>query len=69
MQSKLFSFIESVANVIVGFVVAVLSNVLVLPFFGFEPTFNEAASIGLIFTLISLCRSYILRRLFNKIKR
>jgi|TARA_R100001126_G_C4867305_1_gene170989 uncharacterized membrane protein len=69
MQSKLFSFIESVTNVVVGFVVAVLANILVLPLFGFYPNLGEATSIGVIFTIISLCRSYIIRRLFNKIKR
>ena len=68
MQSKLFSLIESVTNVVVGFAVAVLANILVLPLFGFHPSIGEATSIGVIFTLISLCRSYIIRRTFNKIK-
>jgi len=69
MQSKLFSFIESVTNVVVGFIVAVLANILVLPLFGFYPSVGQATSIGVIFTIISLCRSYIIRRCFNKIKK
>lgn len=69
MQSKLFSFIESLTNVVVGFLVAVTANLLVLPLFGFNPNLSEATSIGVIFTLISLVRSYVLRRLFNRLKR
>ena len=69
MQSKLFSFLESLTNVVVGFLVAVTANILVLPLFGFYPNFSEATSIGVIFTLISLARSYVLRRVFNRIKR
>ncbi len=69
MQSRLYSFLESLANVFIGFLVSVTANILVLPFFGFYPNLQEATSIGVIFTLISLARSYVLRRVFNRIRR
>lgn len=64
-QSKRASLAEAVTNVLVGLVIAVLSNLLVLPLFGLHPTVAEATYIGLVFTVISLVRSYTLRRVFN----
>ncbi len=69
MQSKLFSLIESLTNVFIGFFVSIIANVFVLPVFGFYPTLSEATSIGIIFTFISILRSYLVRRLFNLIKK
>ena len=67
-QSRLGSITESLANVFIGYLVAVGSNILVLPAFGYPVTAGDAAGIGLIFTLISLLRSYLLRRWFNRIR-
>ena len=64
-QSRRASLVEAVANVLIGLGIAVLSNLLVLPLFGLHPTVAEATYIGLIFTVISLARSYVLRRVFN----
>lgn len=66
MQSRAGSMIEAVANVAVGYVIAVSANIVVLPMFGFHPSFAQNAQIGLIFTGISLGRSYLLRRIFNR---
>ena len=68
MQSRLFSFIESVSNVVIGCIINVIANLLVLPLFGFYPNLAEASGMGVIFTIISLTRSYTLRRLFNRIR-
>lgn len=65
MQSRAGSMIEAVANVAVGYGIAVAANIVVLPLFGFHPSLAQHAQIGLIFTCISLVRSYCLRRLFN----
>jgi hypothetical protein len=40
----------------------------VLPWFGFKLSGGTAFEIGLIFTVISLVRSYVLRRWFNGLK-
>ena len=66
MQSKQRSALESVTNVLVGFLVAVGANLIVLPAFGYNVTVYDSFAIGWLFTLISLIRSYILRRLFNR---
>jgi len=63
-QTKKQSLFESVVNVLVGFWVAVLIQVLVFPIFGIEATFGENLAISLIFTIVSILRGYILRRFF-----
>lgn len=65
-QSKLHSAIESVANVAVGYGVAVLTQVLVFPLFGLHASMSDNLLIGAIFTVVSLARSYTLRRVFNR---
>lgn len=65
MQSRVGSAIEATANVAVGYGVNFCANLLVLPLFGFSPSLSEAAGIGVVFTVISLVRSYALRRAFN----
>lgn len=64
-QTKRASLLEASANILIGFWVSVGANMLVLPFFPNPGVFREAFIIGLIFTLISFVRSYLLRRLFN----
>ena len=66
MQSRMMSFIESVTNVVVGFGLAVLTQVLVFPVFEIAVTFDQHVSIAMIFTLVSLARGYMLRRVFNR---
>ncbi len=66
MQTKLMSFIESCANVVIGYTVAIISQILVFPFFGINIPLKSNLLIGFWFTLISLCRSYCIRRFFNK---
>ncbi len=67
-QTKLGSWLEAWANIAVGFAINWVANMLVLPLFGFYVTGAQAFNIGLIFTAISLVRSYVLRRAFNRIK-
>lgn len=62
------SLVESFANVGVGFGVATLANLLVLPLFGYKVTLADSAGIGLIMTVISIIRSYVLRRAFEWIR-
>ena len=65
MQSRLGSFVEAWANVLVGFGINFAANLAVLPLFGFYVTPTDAFGIGLVFTAISLARSYVIRRWFN----
>ena len=64
-QTKLGSFAESCVNIAVGFSINYVANLLVLPLFGLNVTPADAFGIGVIFTVISLVRSYVLRRWFN----
>lgn len=67
-QTKFGSFIEAAANIAVGFAVNFTANMLVLPHFGFAITAGKAFGIGVVFTVISLVRQYILRRWFNGLR-
>jgi len=64
-QSRLGSLIEALANIVIGFSINWCANILVLPLFGFHVTGGQAFWIGVVFTGISLVRSYVLRRWFN----
>jgi hypothetical protein len=64
-QSRFLSFVEAAANIVVGYAVAVLTQVMAFPLFGLHATLSDNLLIGGIFTCASLVRSYALRRLFN----
>ena len=66
MQTKLQSLIEAWANILVGFGVAVLAQVVCFPWFGIQVSVGSNLKIGVIFTVVSLVRSYAIRRAFNK---
>ena len=67
-QSRLMSLVESLANVLVGYVVAVVTQMAVFPLFGLAVTVTENLLIGLIFTVVSIVRSYALRRGFEALR-
>ena len=67
MQSRKHSAIESLVNVSIGYLVAVGSQMVIFPFFGIHIPMHQNFTIGLWFTLISIVRSYILRRVFNRL--
>jgi hypothetical protein len=69
MQSRLQSFIESVANVAIGFLVALASQLVIFPVFDIKVSLSENLAIGAFFTVISIVRSYVVRRVFNRIHR
>jgi len=62
------SLAESLANVIVGFGVAVVTQLLVFPLFGLYTSLAENMTIGAIFTVVSIGRSYCLRRVFEGLR-
>jgi len=68
-QTRLGSFVEAWANIAVGFGVNWSCNMLFLPLFGFDSlTAAKAFGIGVVFTVVSLVRQYVLRRWFNGLK-
>jgi hypothetical protein len=67
-QSRLMSLVEALANVIVGYGVAVVTQMLIFPIFGLQTTLAQNLKMGAVFTIVSLGRSYVLRRLFEAIR-
>jgi len=66
MQTKKQSFLESLTNVAIGYLISLLSLFIIFPILGIESSTSKNLIITLYFTLISIARSYILRRYFNK---
>ncbi len=68
-QTRTGSFVESMANIAVGFTINFLANLVILPAFGFTSlTAGKNFAIGIAYTGISLARSFILRRYFNGLR-
>ena len=67
MQTRFQSLIEAAINVAIGYSVALAGQVVVFPMFGIDISMESNLAIGAIFTIISIIRSYAVRRLFNKI--
>ena len=67
-QSRLMSLVESITNVVVGYGVAVVTQILIFPIFGLHTTLAQNLQMGAIFTLVSIVRSFGLRRLFEAIR-
>lgn len=67
-QTRVMSLVEAVANVIVGYGVAVATQILIFPIFGLHMTLEQNLKLGAAFTLVSIARSFALRRLFERIR-
>jgi len=66
MQTKIHSFIESCTNIFIGYIVAIASQLLIFPIFDIHISITDNLMIGVWFTVISIIRSYVLRRWFTK---
>ena len=64
-QTRLGSLIEAGINVLIGFAINMAANFVILPLVGFEITLAQNLFIGVLYTLVSVARSYIVRRWFN----
>jgi len=67
MQSITRSWQESWSNIFIGFGINFIANILILPLFGFKSlTWKTNIILGIIYTGISLLRSFCIRRWFNR---
>jgi hypothetical protein len=66
-QSRSASLIEAAANVAAGYVLALVAQRLAYPLFGITTTLGTDAVIAGVFTAVSLARSYVVRRLFERL--
>jgi hypothetical protein len=67
-QSRTMSMVEAAANVVIGYVLAIATQIVVFPWFGIDTGLAEHLTIGLAFVGVSLARGYLLRRLFEAIR-
>lgn len=65
MQTRLTSFVEASLNTMSGFIISYGLGVLIYPWFGLSVTLEQNFWIVVIFTVVSVIRSYVWRRLFN----
>lgn len=68
MQSKKVSLIESIINTIVGLSVSFIIQLIIYPAMDIEVKLHQNIIITLVFTIASILRGYIIRRLFNLLK-
>jgi hypothetical protein len=66
-QSRRMSLIEAITNVAVGYELAVVTQIVVFPWFGLHASLGDDLALSVVFTAISLIRGYALRRLFTRL--
>lgn len=64
-QRRTWSLLESLTNITLGYFIALGAQLLIFPLFGIHIPLRDNLQIGLLFTCVSLVRSYTLRRMFN----
>ena len=66
MQTRRRSFTEACANTALGYAVALATQYAIFPVFGIH--INHASHLGIaaVFTIVSVARNYLVRRLFNR---
>lgn len=67
MQSKWHSLLESLTNILIGYTVGICAQLIIFPWFDVNIPMSDNLLIGACFTVVSLVRSYLVRRWFNKI--
>jgi hypothetical protein len=66
-QSRFMSLVEATTNVVVGYLLAIATQIAVFPWFGIDAGLSDHLTIGLAFVGVSLARGYLLRRLFERL--
>ena len=67
MQTKTQSLIEATTNIGAGFVVSVLVWQVLARWYGYDMPLSRNLEITTIFTVVSITRSYLFRRLLNRL--
>ena len=63
------SLVETTTNILVGLVISFLSQIVIFKLYDVHLSTQQNVEITLYFTIISILRSYALRRFFNSIRR
>jgi len=64
-QSKRDSLLESCINILIGYAVAIGAQKVIFPLFDIHISTGDNCKVAALFTIVSLARSYVLRRAFN----
>ncbi len=64
-QPKKHSAFEAIINIFIGYWIGFLAQIIVFPFYDIKISFMQNITMSIIFTIISLIRSYAIRRIFN----
>lgn len=64
-QTRIDSLVEVLLNVAIGWVIALVTQLLVFPMFGINISIGDQLGISVIFTVVSIVRGYVIRRWFN----
>lgn len=65
-QKRLHSLIETLTNIAIGYSISIIAQILIFPLFGINIPLSSNLAIGAFFTVISIIRSYTIRRWFTK---
>lgn len=65
-QPRLHSLAESFANIGVGLIVSLLGQFIIFPLVGIEASLSQNLGVAGLFTILSVARHYIIRRVFNR---
>lgn len=66
-QSKKYSALEAIANIVAGLILSFLIQLWIYPFLGIAVSLHQNVFITIVFFIVSFIRSYIIRRIFNAI--
>lgn len=65
-QSRMTSLLKSLVSTAVGFAVAYVANMVILPLFGLPLSHSANVLLTSIYTVISVARGYVLERVFER---
>lgn len=65
-QTRRQSLLEVLVSTALGLSISTATNYYALPLFGLEVSMPTAGAMAVLFTALSLVRSYFVRRLFNR---
>lgn len=64
-QSRAMSLVEVCSNTFLAMVTGLLTQMIVFPMFGIAVSVQQNLGLLAVFTLVSIVRSYLIRRLFE----
>ena len=62
------SLAEAIANVVAGYIIALITQLLLFPVLGLHLETPQNVFIAAVFTAVSLIRSFVLRRTFEALR-